>query len=161
MKGQRDLPFLESPCGVRQALDDVFRLKIGVGAQDLIRRPTGGQKPHDRRYGYLESPDAYLSAHYVWVESDSRELSMFISYRTWRRLRTVSYVRDQRNLPHSFYRRPNPSRTLRKLANPASRFWMISAATSSGSGRSSRSVRLLSLSQKISRLVLSRAMISS
>ena len=58
-------------------------------------------------------------------------------------------------------RDPSPSRTVRKLSRPASRFSMISAARSSGSGRSSRSVRLLSLSQKMSRLVLSRVMISS
>ena len=53
---------------------------------------------------------------------------------------------------------PRPARTRRKLLRPASRFSMISSARSSGSGRSSRSVRLLSLSQKMSRLVLSWAL---
>ena len=48
-----------------------------------------------------------------------------------------------------------------RLSRPASRFSMISSASSSGSGRLSRSVRLLSLSQKMSRLVLSRASSSS
>ncbi len=48
-----------------------------------------------------------------------------------------------------------------KLSSPASMFSMISLARISGSGRLSRSDKLLSLSQKISRLVLSRAMISS
>jgi hypothetical protein len=47
-----------------------------------------------------------------------------------------------------------------KLSNPASRFSIISAARSPGSGRLSRSARDLSLSQVISRLVLSRAIIS-
>ena len=46
-----------------------------------------------------------------------------------------------------------------KLFNPASRFSMISSASWSGSGRLSRSVRLLSFSRKTSRLVLSRARI--
>lgn len=51
--------------------------------------------------------------------------------------------------------------TARKLASPASRFSIISPARSSGSGRLSRSARLLSFNQKISRLVLSRATICS
>ena len=55
----------------------------------------------------------------------------------------------------------SPTSTSRKLLRPASRLSMISSARSSGSGRLSRSVRLLSLSQKMSRLVLSRALISS
>ena len=61
------------------------------------------------------------------------------------------------------FRGPTPyparsaSRTDRRLSTPASRFSMISSASSSGSGRLSRSVRLLSFSQKTSRLVLSRA----
>ena len=59
------------------------------------------------------------------------------------------------------YRVPNPAKTSRKLLRPASRSSMISSARSSGSGRLSRSVRLLSLSQKMSRLVLSRALRSS
>ena len=55
----------------------------------------------------------------------------------------------------------SPARTSRKLFSPASRFSMISSASSSGSGKLSRSVRLLSLSQNTSRLVLSRALSSS
>lgn len=55
----------------------------------------------------------------------------------------------------------SPAKTSRKLFSPASRFSMISSASSSGSGRLSRSVRLLSLSQNTSRLVLSRAFSSS
>ena len=51
--------------------------------------------------------------------------------------------------------------TFLKLAIPSSRLSIISAAISSGSGKLSRSVRLLSLIQKMSSLVLSRAMISS
>ena len=51
--------------------------------------------------------------------------------------------------------------TSRKLFRPDSRFSMIPSASSSGSGRLSRSVRLLSLSQNPSRLVLSRAFSSS
>ncbi len=50
--------------------------------------------------------------------------------------------------------------TSRKLFRPASMLSMISSARTSGSGRLSRSARLLSLSQNISRLVLSRAMSS-
>lgn len=48
-----------------------------------------------------------------------------------------------------------------KLFNPDSKFSMISFAKISGSGRLSKSVKLLSLNQKISKLVLSLAMISS
>jgi hypothetical protein len=48
-----------------------------------------------------------------------------------------------------------------KLSNPTSKFSIISAARSSGSGRLSRSARDLSFSQVISRLVLSQAIISS
>jgi hypothetical protein len=48
-----------------------------------------------------------------------------------------------------------------KLSSPASRFSIISAAKSSGSGRLSRSARDLSFCQVISRLVLSREVISS
>ena len=55
----------------------------------------------------------------------------------------------------------NDAKTDRKLSNPASRFSMISSARSSGSGRLSRSVRLLSFSQNRSRLALSRASNSS
>gem|GEM_PF-4136817 len=51
--------------------------------------------------------------------------------------------------------------TSRKLAKPASRFSIISSASTSGSGRLSRSAKDWSLSQVMSRLVLSRAMISS
>ncbi len=47
-----------------------------------------------------------------------------------------------------------------KLLSPDSKFSMISPANTSGSGKLSRSVRLLSLSQKISKLVLSLARIS-
>ena len=54
-----------------------------------------------------------------------------------------------------------PASTSRKLLRPASRFSMISSARSSGSGRLSKSVKLLSRSQKMSRLVLSRDTISS
>ena len=48
-----------------------------------------------------------------------------------------------------------------KLFNPDSKFSIISLAKISGSGRLSKSVRLLSLIQKMSRLVLSLAMMSS
>ena len=51
----------------------------------------------------------------------------------------------------------DPASTSRKLFRPTSRFSMISSARSSGSGTVSMSIRLLSLSQKTSRLVLSRA----
>src|SRR5690606_15816640 len=54
-----------------------------------------------------------------------------------------------------------PLSTSRKLFNPASKFSIISSARSSGSGRLSKSVRLLSFSQNRSRLVLSRASNSS
>ena len=62
------------------------------------------------------------------------------------------------SLPHHF---PNFSIISLKLSSPASIFSIISVAKTSGSGRLSRSVKLLSLSQKISRLVLSRATIWS
>ena len=55
----------------------------------------------------------------------------------------------------------SPTRTSRKPSSPACRFSMISSARASGSGRLSRSVRLLSLSQNTSRLVLSRAVSSA
>jgi hypothetical protein len=48
-----------------------------------------------------------------------------------------------------------------KLSSPASKFSTISNASSSGSGRLSRSARDLSFSQVMSKDVLSRAMISS
>ena len=48
-----------------------------------------------------------------------------------------------------------------KLFKPDSMFSIISLAKISGSGKLSKSVRLLSLSQKISKLVLSLASISS
>ena len=51
--------------------------------------------------------------------------------------------------------------TALKLFNPASRFSMISSANTSGSGRLSRSVRLLSFNQNTSKLALSRAISSS
>jgi hypothetical protein len=70
--------------------------------------------------------------------------------------------KDRRALPRKPYATLfRPAKTSRKLFNPASRFSMISSASSSGSGKLSRSVRLLSLSQKTSRLVLSRAVSSS
>ena len=56
---------------------------------------------------------------------------------------------------------PRDADTFLKFARAASRFSIISDASISGSGRLSRSVRLLSLSQKISKLVLSRAINSS
>lgn len=49
----------------------------------------------------------------------------------------------------------------RKFSSPASKFSTISTASSSGSGRLSRSAKDLSLIQVMSRLVLSRLIISS
>ena len=69
-----------------------------------------------------------------------------------------AYRSRSRTFTTACYRNPRLARTRRKLLRPASRFSMISSARSSGSGRLSRSVRLLSLSQKMSRLVLSRAL---
>jgi hypothetical protein len=55
----------------------------------------------------------------------------------------------------------NVNITSLKLARPAPKFSIISSANSSGSGRLSRSASDLSLSQEMSKLVLSLAMISS
>jgi len=55
----------------------------------------------------------------------------------------------------------NSLATSRKLARAAAMFSTISSTSTSGSGRLSRSVRLASFSHKISRLALSREIISS
>lgn len=55
----------------------------------------------------------------------------------------------------------NPAATSRNEANAASKCSMISCCKTSGGGRSSRLSRLSSLSQKMSRLALSRAIKSS
>ena len=55
----------------------------------------------------------------------------------------------------------NAAATSRNAASAASRCSMISCCSTSGGGRSSRLSRLLSLSQKMSRLALSRAISSA
>ncbi len=60
----------------------------------------------------------------------------------------------------AYHSSPTSSNISRKLFNPASIFSIISAAKTSGSGKFSKSIRLLSFSQKMSKLVLSRSMIS-
>ena len=159
--GQRGLPFRKSPCGVCQGQVDVFLLKIRVRSQDLNRRPAGSQEAHHRCDGTRS-----LRMHaFPPMTPRSRVIRanfpMFVLVPHTGAIECRDLRPRQHTLPSLFYRCPSPCRTLRKLARPASRFSMISAARSSGSGRSSRSVRLLSLSQKMSRLVLSRAMISS
>ena len=57
--------------------------------------------------------------------------------------------------------RASPAATSRKAPSAASRCSMISCCSTSGGGRSSRLSRLSSLSQKMSRLALSRATNSS
>ncbi len=71
--------------------------------------------------------------------------------------------KHSRNYQFSIINSPllTTSMIARKLSRPASIFSIISLARISGSGRLSRSARLWSLSQKMSRLVLSRAMISA
>ena len=59
--------------------------------------------------------------------------------------------------PGSAYIFPSSSATLRNCSRAASRFSTISAAIMSGAGNASTSSRLSSLSQKMSRLSLSRA----
>ena len=69
-------------------------------------------------------------------------------------------TRDSRSFAGCYDYR-SPASTSRKLSRPASRFSMICSASSFGSGRLSKSIRFLSLSQKTSRLVLSQAVSSS
>ena len=78
----------------------------------------------------------------------------------WMRCRLSPPTADLKQCTELLRNHPKFNAISRKLFNPASMFSIISSTRSSGSGRLTRSASDLSFSQKISRLVLSLAMIS-
>lgn len=74
-------PFLNSPCGVRQALIDVLAFEVRVSLEDLVTGSPGSKQAQHHADSDTLPTNAGLSAHHRGIESDAIELWHWVSYK--------------------------------------------------------------------------------